>query len=156
MLSAFYNYPFRCLDRFQSCSVLIQPYCLCNTFPKHLRHAQGNCNEDPTVWPPEGTAVLREFLPQQCMLLADVDLLKVVDSNLWVDQLYVRFMRSDRQPATVTALAKGQFFHFLEVQVRKAGIVPALALCTQSLRTRHRSGDGRSCSIFQSLPRKNR
>lgn len=90
--------------------------CILGAVPATVKTIRGDCNEDPTVWPPEGTAVLREFLPQQCMLLADVDLLKVVDSNLWVDQLYIRFKRSDRQPATVTALAKGQFFHFLEVQ----------------------------------------
>lgn len=78
---------------------------------------QGKCKEDPKLAPPAGTAVLRDFLPDQCMLLADVDLLKVKESKLWVDQLYVRFIKSSRQPATWSKLAEGQFFHFIDVQV---------------------------------------
>lgn len=89
---------------------------------------QGNCDEDPEMLPPATTAQLREFLPDQCMLIADVDLLKVKNSKLWVHQLYVRFSESDRQPAQFIQISQGQFFHFIEVLV----LIPSPPTCISS------------------------
>ena len=40
--------------------------------------------------PPNGHAPLRDLLPGQCLLLADENLMWVVQGQLWLDGLYVR------------------------------------------------------------------
>ena len=108
--------------------------------------------------PAAGTAPLREILPNQCMLLADVDLLKVKNSKLWVDQLYIRFQRSDRQPATLSQLEGGQFFHFIDVQVVTSSCALTPRCCAGDIiGTKHRVdmifqlGYGRKRGVPRSL-----
>jgi hypothetical protein len=70
---------------------------------------QGNCYsvETPSASFPSGHAPLRPLLPNQCLLLADEDLLNVRAGNLWLDSLYVRL--------TTPRDAGGVFYGFIQV-----------------------------------------
>lgn len=55
---------------------------------------QGNCNSEVQFgkvgkWNPDD-APMRELLPRQCLVVADHNVLKVLDSKLWIDQIYFR------------------------------------------------------------------
>lgn len=72
-------------------------------------HVQGNCQElDAPSFPvPPTHAPLRPLAQRQCVLLADEQLMRVDDGQLWLDRLYIRL--SNPRDA-------GEFDSFLKIR----------------------------------------
>ena len=76
---------------------------------------QGNCTGDP----PQaflnslgGVVALRPRATQQCVILTDMDLLRIQYGPMWLDNLYVRLRRSarDDQPQLIESEFDGQAY----------------------------------------------
>jgi hypothetical protein len=75
---------------------------------------QGNCSANP---PAELLAslsdtVLEPLLPGQCLLVTDGDLFDIMENDLWLDSVYIRLKRTNRDslPSFVYVDANGALF----------------------------------------------
>jgi hypothetical protein len=60
---------------------------------------QGNCTDDPPLALLKRLgeqAPLRPRLKNQCLILTDMNLVRIQYGPMWLDNLYVRLLRSDR------------------------------------------------------------
>ena len=70
---------------------------------------QGDCaaKPGPAILNVTGTDLLA-LLPRQCLLLTDTHFLTVTNSDLWMDNLYIRLVRSNRTSLEPVLLATGK------------------------------------------------
>lgn len=88
---------------------------------------QGNCSSGPNLATGDKGAPLLDFLPRQCLIASDVNLLYTPNGNLlWIDRLYVRLQGSVRtNNQTANQLVSGGAIYITNSTFQGDGVTEA-------------------------------